>query len=94
MPARCYDQWSVDFPGEEFLIGGHSCWRKHQAGTCEAVLEVCAATCGLCSEDGISLADALDHRLVYEGFAFPRRSCQMIIISGKQLLVIIICNYK
>lgn len=45
----CFDQWSVDFPSERFLLSGRSCYQRHAEGRCSLVLDVCARTCGVCA---------------------------------------------
>ena len=39
----CFDQWSVDFPSERFLLSGRSCYQRHAEGRCSLVLDVCMA---------------------------------------------------
>ena len=82
--AACYDQWARDYPDETFLIGGHSCYQKARAGACESVIESCAATCGLCSEDGASLADVIAARRHAAAVAIPFESSDgKLVVRGK-----------
>ena len=83
--TRCYDAWAEQYPEEEYLQGGRSCYHRRRVGggrSCPpTIVDVCARTCSFCN-DSISLVDALLARRQAVDQAAPR-----FIAKGGRLIV-------
>ena len=98
--ASCFDVWAKEYPDEVYLIGGRSCYQRAAAktgGGCpSSIVEVCAKTCGLCSERlGITLAAAVEARRAHtaEHEALPLAAHHGALWVGTRAFHIKGCKY-